>query len=335
MTLAYFDRKDFIMKINTASLLIHPEELSHEWINRCVNMGIPTIALHPVGGHRSPFTMKAMLDRLETPEYRLLLDEAAEKGLRIEYEMHAARYFLPATEFERHPEWFRMDENGERTPKLNCCASNRKGLDFIAARAADAASKLYRSTHRYFFWLDDAPDAFCHCPECSQYSAADQQMIIMNRILKELKKIDPEATLAYLAYYSTLTPPEKIKPDEGIFLEYAPIDRDHHTPLAQAGNEKNASQNQYIRELIHTFGSETAKVLDYWLDNSLFSNWTKPPKPFIADEKVIHADFDYYSDLGFRDISCFACYLGADYVELHGEPNITAFAGAYHRLKNN
>lgn len=321
------------MKIDTASLLIHPEELSHEWINRCVNMGIPTIALHPVGGHRSPFTMKAMLDRLETPEYRLLLDEAAEKGLRIEYEMHAARYFLPATEFERHPEWFRMDENGERTPKLNCCASNEEALDFISKRAAEAASKLYRSTHRYFFWLDDAHDAFCHCPKCAEYSSSDQQMIIMNRILKELKKIDPEATLAYLAYYSTLTPPEKIKPDEGIFLEYAPIDRDHHTPLAQAGNEKNASQNQYIRELIQTFGSETAKVLDYWLDNSLFSNWTKPPKPFTADHAVIEADFDYYSDLGFRDISCFACYLGADYVELYGNPDIRAFSNAFHRLK--
>ena len=57
-------------------------------------------------------------------------------------------------------------------------------------------------------------------------------------------------------------------------------------------------------------------------------------KPVVADEKVIQADFDYYSDLGFKDISCFACYLGSDYVELHGEPDITAFAKAYHRLKS-
>ena len=73
------------MKINTASLLIHPEELSREWIDRCVELEIPTIALHPVGGYRSPLTMRAMLERLETPEYRLLLDEASEKGLKIEY----------------------------------------------------------------------------------------------------------------------------------------------------------------------------------------------------------------------------------------------------------
>jgi hypothetical protein len=322
------------MKINTSSLLVHPEEFSREWIDRCVTLGIPTIALHPVGGFRSPLTMKAMLERLETPECRLLLDEAAEKGLRIEYEMHAARYFLPASEFENHPEWFRMNENGERTRDMNCCASSEEALEFIAKRAAEAASKLYRSTHRYFFWLDDAHDAFCHCPKCAEYSSSDQQMIIMNRILKELKKTDPEATLAYLAYYSTLTPPKKVRPDEGIFLEYAPIDRDHHTPLAKADNAKNASQNRYIKELLQIFGTDTAKVLDYWLDNSLFSDWKKPPKPFTADEKVIHADFDYYTDLGFRDISCFACYLGADYTELHGEPDVTAFADAYHRLRN-
>ncbi|MBR5187322.1 MAG: DUF4838 domain-containing protein [Clostridia bacterium] len=320
------------MKINTASLLIHPEEFSKKWIDRCVDLKIPTLALHPVGGYRSPLTMKAMLDLLETPECRQLIDEAIEKGLQIEYEMHAARYFLPASEFENHPEWFRMNENGERTPKINCCATNEEALDFIAKRAAETVKKLYRSSHRYFFWLDDAHDAACHCPKCASLSAADQQLIIMNRMLEEIKKVDPEAELAYLAYYSTLTPPEKIKPLEGLFLEYAPIDRDHHTPLSCADNEKNKSQNQFIKELIQFFGEKNAKVLDYWLDNSLFSNWTKPPKAFKADENVIQADFDYYADLGFRDISCFACYLGEDYEAIHGEPDIKPFADAFQRL---
>ena len=320
------------MKLNTASLLIHPEEFSKKWIDRCVNLKIPTLALHPVGGYRSPLTMKAMLDLLETPECRQLIDEAIEKGLQIEYEMHAARYFLPASEFENHPEWFRMNEEGVRTPKINCCATNEEALDFIAKRAAETVKKLYRSSHRYFFWLDDAPDAACHCPKCAALSAADQQLIIMNRMLEEIKKVDPEAELAYLAYYSTLTPPEKIKPAEGLFLEYAPIDRDHHTPLSCADNEKNKSQNQFIKELIQFFGEKNAKVLDYGLDNSLFSNWTKPPKAFNADENVIQADFDYYADLGFRDISCFACYLGEDYEALHGEPDIKPFADAFQRL---
>lgn len=314
----------------TASLLVHPEEFSRAWIDRCVALGIPTLALHPVGGWRSPFTMRAMLEALETEEMRALIDEAYEKGLNIEYEMHAARYFLPKTEFENHPEWFRMDEKGERNPDLNFCVSNEEALDFVVKRAAEAAKKLYRSTHRYFFWLDDAHDAFCHCPECQKYSASDQQMLIMNRMLAELRKDDPEATLAYLAYYSTLTPPTKVKPDEGIFLEYAPIDRDHHKPMSDATSEKNHSQNKDIEALLAVFGKKDAKVLDYWFDNSLFSEWKKPPKPFTPDVPVIHADFDYYRALGFADFSSFACYLGADYIELHGDPDVAPFADAYH-----
>ncbi len=316
----------------TCSLLVHPEEFDRKWIDRCVSLGIPTIALHPVGGFRAPMTMKAMLDRLETAEYRALIDEAIEKGLNIEYEMHAARYFLPKSEFEHHPEWFRMNEEGERVADTNCCTSNEEALTHIAKRAAEAATKLYRSSHRYFFWLDDAPDAFCHCPACRELSSSDQQMIIMNRMLEEIRKVDPEATLAYLAYYGTLPPPTKVKPAEGIFLEFAPIARDFHKPLADAQDEKNETQNRHLKALLETFGKENAKALDYWLDNSLFSDWKKPPKPFSPDVDVIHADFDYYHSLGFRDISCFACYLGDDYMELHGEPNIVPFAEAYHRV---
>ena len=71
------------MKIDTASLLIHPEEFNPKWIDRCVDLKIPTLALHPVGGFRSPLTMKAMLDRLETPEYRKLIDEDLSPGMEI------------------------------------------------------------------------------------------------------------------------------------------------------------------------------------------------------------------------------------------------------------
>ena len=319
-------------KKSTASLLVHPDEFNRRWIDRCVALGIPTLSMHPVGGYRSPLTMKDMLDKLETAEYRALVDEAIEKGLTIEYEMHAARYFLPKSEFDVHPEWFRMDAEGNRTPKLNCCATNKEALDYIAARAVEAAKGLYRSSHRYFFWMDDSKeDIRCHCPECEKYSASDQQLLIMNRILEELRKYDPEATIPYLAYYDTLEPPTQVKPMEGIFLEYAPIDRDFHKPLSEA-NEKNESQYRHLQALLDFFGKDTAKALDYWLDNSLFSNWTKPPQPFTADADVILADLAHYKALGFRDISTFACYLGEDYIELHGEPDITPFAEAYHKV---
>ncbi len=303
--------------MTTASLLVHTDELSKKWIDRMAAHGISTIAIHPVGGWRAHLTLQEMTEKLETAEYRALLDYAAEKGLKIEYEMHAMRYLLPAGEFEAHPEWFRMKADGERSSDRNCCASNEEVLDYIAEKAAALAKKLYRNTNRYYFWLDDAKDAFCHCPACAGLSASDQQMKILNHILKRLKKDNENAELAYLAYYDTITPPEKIRPEQGIFLEYAPYERDFHAPIE--GNAQTAS----IHALLDFFGKDGARVLDYWYDNSYYSDYKKPPKAFSPDKPVIEADLRYYTSIGFCDLAGFACYLGADYEELHGEPDIS------------
>ncbi len=83
-------------------------------------------------------------------------------------------YLLPADEFETHPEWFRMTEEGERTPDFNLCASNEEALDYFAEQAAALAKKLYRNSDRYFLWLDDVKNSSCHCPQCQKLTPSDQ-----------------------------------------------------------------------------------------------------------------------------------------------------------------
>lgn len=313
--------------MKNASLIIHPEELSRAWIDRVADAGIPTLALHPVGGVAAAKSLSDMVASLCTPEYRALLDYAAERGLSIEYEMHSARYLLPEAEFDTHPEWFRMNKDGERTADYNLCASCDEAVDFVAARAVELARALYRSTDRYFFWLDDAKDAFCHCPECRKLTPSEQQMKILNRMLGRLKVWNPSARLAYLAYFECILPPRAIVPDTDIFLEYAPFERNFHRPL------REDAQSAPILDLLSTFGKDGAKVLDYWYDNSLYSNWTKPPREFFLEGEVMRDDFDFYQSLGFLDFSSFACYLGEDYEVLFGEVDLTPFAECYRALK--
>ena len=243
--------------MKNATLLIHPDELSHKWINRFVTHKIPTLGIHPVGGKRAPLFIADLLERLEDPAYRALLDEAAAQGIAIEYELHAARYLLPADLFDTHPDWFRMNQNGERTPDVNFCAASEECLDYVAERASELTKKLYRSTSRYFLWLDDTRDFQCHCPACRTLSPSDYQLKILNHIVKRLRRDDPKATLAYLAYISCIDSPKTVTPEEGIFLEYAPIERDFHKPL-----ETN-SQSEPLERLLAYFGKENAKVLDY------------------------------------------------------------------------
>lgn len=312
--------------MKNASLLIHTDELSYAWIDRMVKHGIPTLAIHPTGGNTAHESLADLLKKFDDPDYRKMLDYAADCGLKIEYEMHAARFLLPASEFEKHPELFRMNSDGERVPDYNLCASNQEALDYIAENAAKLVKKLYRSTNRYFLWLDDSRHSECHCPECSKLSPSDQQLKILNHIIKRLRKDNSDATLAYLAYFKCIKCPTEIKPENGIFLEYAPFERDFNSPL------QNDMQSEPLQELLSYFGSDDAKALDYWYDNSMFSGWKKPPKAFKVNKDVLFADFEYYNKLGFDDIGCFACFLGEDYEQVHGDVDIEPFATAFSKI---
>ena len=215
-----------------------------------------------------------------------------------------------------HPEWFRMDEKGERTPDYNLCPSNRDALDYIAERAAILARTFRPTTGRHHFWLDDNAHSRCHCRDCARLSASDAAMLTYNAIARGVRGADPDARQCYLAYADTLEPPRRVEPADNIFLEYAPFYRDLHRPLT---DPENAAQIQPIDELLRVFGARGAEALDYWLDNSYLSDWKEPPQRFVLEPEVIHADMALYEDKGFETVTSFACYLGEDYAKLYRE----------------
>ncbi len=307
-----------------SQILIHPEELSKNWIDRIADAGVTVLGIHPWGGKHAEKSIQQMSEFLKTPEYRGFLDYAAERGLEIEYEIHAAGYLLPRDLFETHPEYFRMNENGERTPDWNFCVSDPKALSFVAKRAAELALTLYRSGKRFYFWMDDGKDVHCRCPRCRDLSPSDQQLLVINAMLSEIKKHISDAKMAYLAYFDSLSLPEMIKASPDVFLEYAPMEK--YVAKSEDAPQRIAREQAMIGPLMDFFGREDAKVLEYWYDNSLYSKWKKPPKEFHVDREAMAKDIDQYKALGFSCISTFGCFLGADYEELFGAPDIVPFA---------
>lgn len=308
-----------------SEILIHPEELNKKWIDRLAEQQVTVLGIHPVGGSHANKTLADMLALLETESFRSLIDYAKSKGLEIEYEFHAMGYLLDRELYQSHPEYFRENENGERTSDLNFCVSNGEALRIVAERAVGLTEKLYGSNENYYFWFDDSAEGFCHCKSCRKLSSSDQQLIALNKIASEIRKKRPSAKLAFLAYQDTMKIPEKTEKAEGVFLEYAPIDKGRHNEIY---SESAGTEAGMRLPLIEFFGAEDSKVLEYWLDNSLFSGWRKPPKRFTADGKEIERDIDEYVKLGYRNIATFGCYLGSDYEELYGEPDITPFTQA-------
>jgi len=308
------------------SLLIHPEELNRKWIDRMADLGVDTIGLHPRGGNTADQTLLEMLGWLKTAEYQSLLDYAVSKGLSVTYEMHAGTYLLPRDLFSECPQYFRVDEKGERTTKRNFCVSNQDALNIVVENSVTLAKELYDSNNEFYFWMDDGKDLRCHCEKCAELSASDQQLLVMNAIVRELRKIIPDAKVPYLAYYACMEVPTKVKPEEGVFLEFAPIHRKYQQPawveLDQVMDQPGVDQ---IKKLLDFFGTKDAKVLEYWYDNSMFSQWKKPVVSFTPNNELIQQDIAFYRSLGFENISSFACFLGEDYEEMYGEPDVSAF----------
>ena len=302
-------------------LIVHPDELSVKWIERLKSLEVDTLGIHSVGGTEAHEHLAKMIEGQKSDEVKSLFDLASSEGLSIEYELHAASYLLPRELFESHSEYFRVDANGERTTNSNFSVSNSEALNFVSKRAAELADTLYASSDKFYFWLDDGKDLHCHCDKCRELSPSDQQLLALNSMLEAIKEKRPDAKLAYLAYCTTTDAPKKIKPHKDIFLEYAPFERDRKLP-ARVMSE---TEKENLANLFEVFGKKDSKILEYWYDNSMFSGWKKPPKAMTVDNEMVVDDVSFYRELGFENIGSFACYLGSDYEELHGEPDLSAF----------
>lgn len=250
----------------------------------------------------------------------------ADAGIDIEFEEHMMSFLLPRELFETYPDYFRMDRNGKRTADANGCPSSEGAISQVKLHARDIC-RNYRSTnHKYYCWLDDGGDV-CHCPKCEGLNAADQALIFENAILESMREVDPDATLAHLAYHNTTEAPKSVKPVEGIFLEFAPFFRTWDQPLANTwakGRDGVTTHAEYLRHLkenLKVFPAETAQVLEYWMDDSLFSGWNYSNLVEVPwNNDMFLKDIETYASHGIRNITCYAAYVGPSYVQKFGYP---------------
>lgn len=308
-------------------ILIHPHEVGEYWSRLFQKSGLEILGIHPVGGTDAELSLCSLLDTVKTAEFRKFIDNvrSASSNVEIEYQFHAMSYLLPRNLFDSHPEYFRVDEKGERNPYFNFCPSCSEALDIVEERAYKLAGLLYGSEKKFYFWTDDVVGGYCRCPKCRELTTSDQALIIYNRILRGLKRYSSNAKHCYLAYVDAIVPPSAIKPEQGIFLQYAPIGRNSSLPLSAP---QNSTVLEPLESLLGLFGKSDSTVLEYWIDNSRYCGWKLPYVKLPFEPAIIHEDAKLYSKYGFEVLSSFACYLGSDYADIFGEPPIKEYADA-------
>ena len=310
----------------TRGVIVSARDLSgaFDWPRLAHEAGLTTIATHVGPRDVMPFMRSGRGTRF--------IDACARFGLQVEHELHAIDWLLPRATFATDPSFFRMNAKGARTPDSNCCPSNPFALEVIAGRAVEVARTCRSTTGRYFFWMTDNGEK-CNCPKCLPLSGAEQAVIVENAIVRALRaEIDPNATLAHLAYQFTMDPPRLVKPDPALFLEFAPIERwrakgvRRREPLEEGGQwlEK-------LDRLLKVFPADTAQALEYWLDASLFSGWRKPLVRIPWDADKTRAEIAIYRKRGIRNFTTFAVNVDDDYIADFGADS-TACVREYGRL---
>lgn len=306
-------------------IIIHAQDCGDYFAGRLEQTNLNVLGIHPEGGLAAHVSMQKCIDMLETEEWRRFHRRMEKAGIAVEFEMHALSWILERDKFDTHRDWFRMTDTGEHTPEFNCCASNPDVLDYIRERSAKLAKIFRPDTDKYYFWIDDVATAACQCEKCRELSASDQALILYNAIADGLASVNPKAKLSYLAYFATLPVPTKVAKQDNVFLEFAPLARDFDVSLFDETREKNSSQVKTLPALLDFFGRDDAKVLEYWMDNSLFSGWKRPPKEFHLNPVTCAADVAQYRKLGFDSITSFGCFLGEDYRDLYGDADLSEY----------
>ena len=300
-------------KVEKSGVVVYPNDIStvglEEWENRIKQSGINLIGLHAATVNDPIDTLEAFIKSAIGQDFLKLCDRL---DVDVEYELHALQFILPRDLYDSHPEYFRQDDQDTRQQQYNMCFSSEEAVEAMRPQIEALLEWMKPTTHRYFFWTDDKQGKFCFCDKCSSYTPSEQALIYENRLLSLLREYDPEATLAHLAYHQTMEHPVMVRAAEGIFVEFAPINRDYSRPLPPESTEA-------LEDNLLAFPAYSQHVLEYWLDESMFSHWKRDnlvPLPF--DTEQCARDINKYRSMGAADITTFATWLYGDYIEEYG-----------------
>ncbi len=251
-----------VIYLKKRGIIIHDTDIGDYWKELFLSSGLNTLGIHPAGGYDAHLTLEGFVSRQNDKDVVSFLSDLTCRGINTELECHALSWLIPRGEFIKNPYWFRENEQGERTADFNMCPSCKEALEYLSERTRLLASLIPWNSEYYHLWIDDVASAPCRCEKCKDLSPSDQAMIIYNAMLAGLKRYRSNAHLAYLAYHGTIDVPS-VKPDEGIFLEFATIRRCFEHGINDESCQKNAAEIASLDSLLAFFGKKDSKVLEY------------------------------------------------------------------------
>lgn len=243
---------------------------------------IPTFFLRDIDWKDYSATGISVKRKLNVPIWGRNLPGEVGGGIKYCYGAGGHTFFAfvhPDVYFSTHPEYFSMDENGERVDDKQLCLTNPEVLQLTIAGvkqwlASDPGSKIIAVSQ-----MDTQGP--CLCDECKKVyreeGGAYSGTIIrfVNAIADAIKEDYPDVYVTTYAYQYSRSAPTKTKARDNVLVELCTIEEDFRHPIKDS---KTKSRNvSYLNGSSNTFAEDLAA-------------WTK-----MADNLLI---YDYSTAFG-------------------------------------
>ena len=176
-----------------------------------------------------------------------LTPELKERGILIEVGQHGYPNFLqPERYFKQHPDWF-SEINGKRTSSQRAVfnTSNKEALATFKQNVLQ-----YLSNHPEIdildLWPPDNAEWSQDAQSLKQGSPATRQAIILNTVAKAVNEKFPHVKIEFIAYQSYISPPENIRIDSNVIMEFCPIRQTFARPLWDWSAKQNVPYHEAL-----------------------------------------------------------------------------------------
>lgn len=130
-------------------------------------------------------------------------------------------------EFQKHPEYFAMTEDGKRLPPKHhqslCYSNSDVAGIFVQDRLAQLAEAKAKNPHEFMVSMDPNDGSVeCYCESCRTLgNGSDQALHLANHVARALRERYPDAAVGLYVYASHRLPPQKIKAEPNVFVQVA------------------------------------------------------------------------------------------------------------------
>jgi hypothetical protein len=232
-----------------------------------------------------------------------LTPELQKRGIVIEVGGHGYENFLNADMeegklFDLHPEWFGMEENGKRSSDKHAvfCTSNDEAVHYLQNNVV-AYLKSHPEIEIFDFWPPDM-ERWCNCPECKKTTPEHRHFKLVNKMAKVIKEQVEDRTLECLAYSRYVVPPEDVKLDSAVLLDFCAVTQNFQKQFYSKENTKNIMYDESLRQWLCKFEGDIS-FYSYYRKYK----WRSLPNIF---PHYMQNDLKYLKGLGVKGISIYS-----------------------------